>query len=148
MRLLNARLPQVHRRRSTRHRSRSVDGETTVRVRRARHEYPLQGIVYILLAAACFALLDATAHGLSQPEGRWHVPVLLIITVRYTVQALVMAGVLARQGRAGFASPRPLFQLLRGGLLLITSFCSFFGVRYMPVPYLSTRQSACSRHCW
>ena len=98
------------------------------------HAHPLQGVALILLAAACFASLDSTARGLSQPDGRWGVPVLLIMTLRYTVQAVVMAVALAPRGRAGFASARPSFQWLRGGLLLATSFCSFFAVRFMPVP--------------
>ena len=98
------------------------------------HAHPLQGVLLILLAAACFASLDSTARGLSQPDGRWGVPVLLIMTLRYTVQALVMAVALAPRGRAGFASAHPKFQWLRGGLLLATSFCSFFAVRFMPVP--------------
>ena len=100
----------------------------------AVHAHPLQGVVLILLAAACFASLDSTARGLSQPDGRWGVPVLLILTLRYTVQAAVMAAALAPRGRAGFASAHPRFQWLRGVLLLATSFCSFFAVRLMPVP--------------
>jgi drug/metabolite transporter (DMT)-like permease len=102
--------------------------------RGAVHAHPLQGVLLILLAAACFASLDSTARGLSQPDGRWAVPVLLILTLRYTVQALVMAVALAPRGRQGFASAHPKFQWLRGGLLLATSFCSFFAVRLMPVP--------------
>jgi drug/metabolite transporter (DMT)-like permease len=100
----------------------------------AVHAHPLQGVLLILLAAACFASLDSTARGLSQPDGRWGVPVLLIMTLRYSVQAGVMAVALAPRGRAGFASAHPRFQWLRGGLLLATSFCSFFAVRFMPVP--------------
>ena len=98
------------------------------------HAHPLQGVLLILLAAACFASLDSTARGLSQPDGRWGAPVLLIMTLRYTVQAVVMAVALAPRGRAGFASAHPEFQWLRGVLLLATSLCSFFAVRFMPVP--------------
>ena len=61
-------------------------------------------------------------------------PVLLVMTLRYTVQAVVMAAALAPRGHAGFASARPSFQWLRGVLLLATSFCSFFAGRLMPVP--------------
>ncbi len=98
------------------------------------HAHPIQGVLWILLAAACFASLDSTARGLSQPDGRWAVPVLLVMTLRYSVQAAVMAVALAPRGRAGFASAQPRFQWLRGLLLLATSFCSFFAVRSMPVP--------------
>ena len=100
----------------------------------ATHAHPLQGVLLILLAAACFAALDSTSRGLSQPDGRWGIPVLLIMTLRYTVQAGAMALWLAPRGRAAFASAHPRFQWLRGLLLLATSFCSFFAVRYMPVP--------------
>jgi drug/metabolite transporter (DMT)-like permease len=98
------------------------------------HAHPLQGVLLILVAAACFASLDSMSRGLSLPSGRWGVPVLLIMTLRYSVQAVAMALVLAPRGRAGFASAYPRFQWLRGILLLATSFCSFFAVRYMPVP--------------
>lgn len=102
--------------------------------RAVTHAHPLQGVLLILLAAAFFASLDSTARGLSQPGGAWGVPVLLIMTVRYTVQAVVMAVALAPRGRAAYASVHPRFQWLRGLLLLATSFFSFFAVRYMPVP--------------
>ena len=98
------------------------------------HAHPLQGVLLILLAAAFFASLDSTARGVSQPDVGWGVPVLLILTVRYTVQAVVMALALAPRGRAAFMSAQPRFQWLRGLLLLATSFLSFFAVRYMPVP--------------
>jgi drug/metabolite transporter (DMT)-like permease len=98
------------------------------------HAHPLQGVLLVLLAAACFASLDSTARGLSQPDGRWAVPVLLIMTLRYTVQAVVMTVALAPGGRAAFRAAQPRFQWLRGLLLLATSFCSFFALRLMPVP--------------
>ena len=100
----------------------------------APHAHPLQGVLLILLAAAFFASLDSTARGISQPGPGWGVPVLLIMTVRYSVQAVVMAVALAPRGRAAFLSVHPRFQWLRGLLLLATSFFSFFAVSLMPVP--------------
>ena len=100
----------------------------------AVHAHPLQGVLLILLAAAFFASLDSTARGISQAGTRWGVPVLLIMTVRYTVQAVVMAVALAPLGRAAFLSVQPKFQWLRGLLLLATSLFSFFAVSLMPVP--------------
>jgi len=79
-------------------------------VARPLHAHPLQGVALILLAAACFASLDSTARGLSQPDGRWGVPVLLIMTLRYTIQAAVMAVALAPRRRASFQSAHPRFQ--------------------------------------
>ena len=95
---------------------------------------PMQGIALILLAAVFFASLDSTTRGLSRPGSALGVPVLLILTARYSFQALAMALVLAPRGRAGFAPAHPKFQWLRGVLLLLTSLCSFFGVSLMPVP--------------
>jgi drug/metabolite transporter (DMT)-like permease len=100
----------------------------------AAHAHPLQGVLLICLAAAFFASLDSLSRGLGATAGRWAAPVLLLMTVRYAVQAIVMAIVLAPRGRAGFRSANPLYQGVRGGLLLATSCCSFFGVQYMPVP--------------
>jgi drug/metabolite transporter (DMT)-like permease len=105
-----------------------------VSARGAIHAHPLQGVLLILLAAAFFASLDSTAHGLSSADGAAAVPVLLIMTVRYTVQALVMTVALAPRGRAAFRSAQPRFQWLRGALLLATSFFSFFALSFMPVP--------------
>jgi len=103
--------------------------------RRARvHAQPLQGVALILLAAVFFASLDSTARGLSMASGRFRVPVLLVLTMRYSVQAVAMALALAPRGRRAFAPAHPRFQALRGVLLLATSFCSFFGVSLMPVP--------------
>ena len=98
------------------------------------HAHPLQGIALVLVAAACFAGLDSSTRALTQASGRWHMPVLVVLTSRYTLQAVVMAIWLAPRGRAGFAAAHPRFQALRGGLLLATSLCSFFGVSLMPVP--------------
>jgi len=100
----------------------------------AVHAHPLQGVLLICLAAVFFSSLDSLSRGLGSSAGRWAVPVLLLMTVRYAVQAFVMAFVLAPRGRAGFRSANPLYQWVRGGLLLATSFCSFFGVQFMPVP--------------
>jgi drug/metabolite transporter (DMT)-like permease len=104
----------------------------------AAHAHPLQGVLLICLAAAFFASLDSLSRGLGAPAGRWAVPVLLLMTVRYAVQAIVMALVLAfatgPRGGAGFRSAHPRYQAVRGALLLATSYCSFFGVQFMPVP--------------
>ena len=102
--------------------------------RSSTHAHPLQGVLLILLAAAFFASLDSTARGISQAGPGWGVPVLLIMTVRYTFQAVVMTVALAPRGRAAFLSVHPKFQWLRGLLLLATSFFSFFAVSLMPVP--------------
>lgn len=87
------------------------------------------GIALIVLSALAFAVLDTvTKYAVTL------VPVLMLLWFRYAFQALVT--LLLRfpvQRRALFSTPNPRFQALRGVLLLITSACSFFGLRYLPV---------------
>ena len=86
----------------------------------------------ILLTAMCFAVMDTSIKYLST-----FVPALLMLWVRYAVQAVAMALWLAlsslRGGSSSFRADRPHFQFVRGVLLLISSVMMFFGIRYMPV---------------
>ena len=86
----------------------------------------------ILLTAMCFAVMDTSIKYLST-----FVPALLMLWVRYAVQAVAMALWLAlsslRSGSSSFRAARPHFQFVRGVLLLISSAMMFFGIRYMPV---------------
>jgi drug/metabolite transporter (DMT)-like permease len=89
----------------------------------------LQGIVFVLTAVACFAVLDTTAKHVSAV-----VPVLVAVWFRYLFQALaVTAFMLPVRGRRLLATAHPRFQLLRGTLLLTVSLLSFFSVSVMPV---------------
>ncbi len=88
----------------------------------------LPGIGLILAAALCFACMDNT----TRHTGHL-VPVLLILWVRYGIQALLMAVWLKLAPRGRFRSAHPRFQLARGALLLFTSAMSFWGVQFMPV---------------
>jgi drug/metabolite transporter (DMT)-like permease len=87
------------------------------------------GILLIILTCLAFALLDAAtkhATGLA--------PVLMLLWFRYLFQAVATASLrLPVQKTQLFATPNPRFQVLRGVLLLCTSFCSFFGLQYLPV---------------
>lgn len=94
---------------------------------------PVLGVFLILLMAACFAAMDSTIRWLGAL-----VPVLLLLWMRYAVQAAVMSVWLGwkawrQASMQPFRAARPPFQLLRGVLLLATSAMSFFGVQYMPV---------------
>jgi drug/metabolite transporter (DMT)-like permease len=89
---------------------------------------PGLGIAWIVLTAALFACGDT----LIKYEGGY-LPVVLLLWVRYAVQAGTMALCLARRGLAGFRTAHPKFQWIRGTLLLITSGMSFFGLQLMPV---------------
>lgn len=90
---------------------------------------PLQGIVLLLLAVACFATLDASAKYLSLG-----ISVLTVIWFRYLFQALAMSAVvLPTRGWRSLQTVHPYLHLLRAALLLSTSMLGFFSVKYMPV---------------
>lgn len=94
-----------------------------------RRPRPALGIALVALMAVCFAAMDTSIRWLGAL-----MPVLLMLTLRYLFQAVVMTAWLARRGRAGFVPAHPRFQLLRGGLLLATSVCNFYGLQHVPVP--------------
>ena len=87
------------------------------------------GIVLIVLAALCFATLDASIKHAARLA-----PVLMLLWFRYAFQALATLALRFPVQRLSlFATPNPRFQLLRGVLLLVTSVCSFVGLQYLPV---------------
>jgi drug/metabolite transporter (DMT)-like permease len=86
------------------------------------------GIAWVVVMTALFACGDT----LTKFVGGF-TPVVLMLWVRYAVQAGTMGLWLARRGRAGFATGQPKFQWMRGTLLLITSGMSFTGLQLMPV---------------
>ena len=87
------------------------------------------GILLIILTCLAFAMLDtATKHATGLA------PVLMLLWFRYLFQAVATASLRLPVQKAGlFATSNPRFQALRGVLLLCTSFCSFFGLQYLPV---------------
>ena len=87
------------------------------------------GILLIVLAALCFAILDTTTKYAAALA-----PVLMLLWFRYLFQAVATFALrFPVQGLRLLNTANPKFQALRGGLLLITSFCSFFGLQYLPV---------------
>ncbi|MDE2397665.1 MAG: DMT family transporter [Burkholderiales bacterium] len=88
-----------------------------------------RGLVLVALMVLLFAAMDTVIHWLGSA-----VPLLLALTIRYLVQALVMAVWIGLARTQSFRSRHPWFQLLRGLLLLATSVASFIGVQRMPVP--------------
>ena len=89
----------------------------------------LLGIGLALVAMVCFATLDSITKYVSTS-----VPVFMAIWFRYTVQAvLTTAVVLPLRGKKALRTAHPKFQLLRGLLLLSTSFLAFLSLRFMPV---------------
>ena len=89
---------------------------------------PLLGIGLIVTVGFLLAAMDTTIRWLGPV-----LPVLLLLTTRYLVQAVVMAVWLAVDRRTGFRTAHPKFQLLRGVLLLVTSVFGFFGLQHLPV---------------
>lgn len=95
------------------------------------HHYarPLQGIMFLVLAVACFVLLDTTVKVLSAA-----VSVLIVVWFRYMFQAVVMAAVvLPTRGWRSLRTARPWQHALRGLLLLATSTLGFASLIYMPL---------------
>lgn len=86
-----------------------------------------QGVALMLAAVACFAAMDTSVRHLGAV-----VPVLLLLSFRYWVQALVMAPALVLSG-LGFRCNLPAFQAFRALLLLACSAITFEGLRHMPV---------------
>jgi len=92
-------------------------------------QHPLQGIALLLLAVACFAVLDSTVKYLSLS-----LPVLLAVWFRYLFQALAMSAVvLPTRGWRSLRTAHPRLHLLRGILLLVVSTLAFFSLSLMPV---------------
>ena len=89
----------------------------------------LTGIALVVTAMACFATLDTTAKLVSAS-----VPLLMCIWFRYCFQAIVTTlAVVPRRGLAVLKTKHPKFQVLRGVLLLISSFFAFGSLLYLPV---------------
>ena len=92
-------------------------------------ERTLAGIGLVVLAVACFAVLDTTAK-LSTTA----VPILMGVWFRYAFQAVATTLVLLpRYGVTVLKTEHPRYQLLRGSLLLVSSTLAFLSLRYMPL---------------
>ncbi|MBK9442048.1 MAG: DMT family transporter [Comamonadaceae bacterium] len=86
-------------------------------------------VLLIVATSLAFALLDTATKHATQLA-----PVLMLLWFRYAFQAVVTFALRFPVQRRGlFVTPNPKFQALRGVLLLTTSFCSFFGLQYLPV---------------
>jgi len=87
------------------------------------------GILLIMAATLSFALGDAAARHTTQL-----VPVLMLLWFRYAFQTvLTLVTRWPTQKASLLVTPNPKFQALRGVLLLVVSFCSFFALQHLPV---------------
>lgn len=93
------------------------------------HHRPLLGVLFLVLAVACFATLDTSAKVLSAT-----ISVLLAVWFRYLFQAVVMAAVvLPTRGWRSLQTRHPVLHALRGALLLTVSVLGFISLIYMPI---------------
>lgn len=89
----------------------------------------LAGIALAVTATACFAVLDTTTKYVTAT-----VPAVMALAVRYWFQALATSAVvLPQRGLQVLRTRRLPFHLLRGVLLLASSFLSFLSLKFMPV---------------
>ena len=89
----------------------------------------LNGIVLLVAAVACLAVLDTTTKGISVS-----VPLLMALWFRYAFQAIATTlAVLPKRGWALPPTAHPKFQCLRGVLLVTSSVLAFFSLKYLPV---------------
>lgn len=89
----------------------------------------LAGIGLVLLAVACFSLVDATTKLATAG-----VPILMAMWFRYAFQAAATTAVLLpRYGTMLLRTRHPRYQLLRGLLLFASSLLAFLSLRYMPL---------------
>ena len=89
----------------------------------------LAGIFFLVLAVACFAVLDTTVKYIGAT-----VSVVVSVWFRYAFQALATSAImLPRQGKRRLHTAHPRFQFLRGLLLTGISALAFISLQHMPV---------------
>jgi drug/metabolite transporter (DMT)-like permease len=94
-----------------------------------RRPHALAGIALVVGASACFAALDTTTKVVSAA-----VPLLLALWFRYLFQAVATtAAVMPLRGWRIWRTRHLAWQLVRGLLLLTSSFLAFLSLRYLPV---------------
>ena len=86
----------------------------------------------LLLAIAGFVLLSCGDAVVKSLAGAW--PGSAVSALRYSFGAIALAGIVAaREGRRGFALPRPGLQFGRGAAVGLATICFFMGVMAMPL---------------
>ncbi|HEX5805816.1 MAG TPA: DMT family transporter [Macromonas sp.] len=94
-----------------------------------RTPHPLLGVLFLVLACACFAILDSTFKYLSNS-----VPVLVAVWFRYVFQAVATPAVaLPLRGLQLLRTASPGLQLLRGLLLMVVSVLGVVSLKLMPL---------------
>ena len=89
----------------------------------------LRGLLLVILAGMCFALLDSNAKWLGQSY-----PLTQVLWMRYTIGALIAMAYAVRSLRwAMFSTRHPWLQVSRGALLLICTYTNFLALHYLPL---------------
>ena len=89
----------------------------------------LAGIGLLVIAVACFAVLDTTTKKVTAA-----VPLLMAVWFRYLFQAIFTTALALQQhGQAVFKTQKPVMQSLRGLLMLLVTLMSFASLQFMPV---------------
>ena len=99
------------------------------RAQAGRPENPLLGIALIVGAMSVVPLMDAIAKALSADY-----PVLQVVWARYFFHLIILLPlVLVRFPGRQLIPPRPLFQILRGGFLLLSTIFFFAAISVIPL---------------
>lgn len=94
----------------------------------AAKNHTLLGIVFVIGAASCFAIMDTTVRYIGA-----YFSVSLVLWARYGLHATIMTLWIALSQRRSFRSANPMFQIARGALLAFSSTMAFAALRRMPV---------------
>jgi drug/metabolite transporter (DMT)-like permease len=95
----------------------------------SQSKHALWGIGLLLMALACFAVLDTTTK-----HATLMVPIVMAIWARYFFQALLItAVVLPLKGLAVLQTNHPRQQLTRGMLLAVVTGLAFSSLKFLPV---------------
>lgn len=86
----------------------------------------------LLLALAGYVILSGGDAVMKSMAGAW--PALAVVALRFAIGAIGLALLLWwREGRAAFATPRPLMQMARGAALAGASLAFIFSIFIMPM---------------
>ena len=88
-----------------------------------------RGVLLILAAVFCFAIMDATAKYLNR-----HYPAPGLVWARYLVHLIMMLVLFGRRmGLDLVRSANPGWQMVRGVLLMTSTLCAFLALKYLPL---------------
>ena len=95
----------------------------------SRSKHALLGIGLLLMALACFAVLDTTTKRVTMV-----LPIMMAVWARYFFQALLItAVVLPLKGLAVLTTQNPRQQFARGVLLAVVTGLAFSSLKFLPV---------------